>query len=185
MGESKHYVLTYMDGDQDRSKTYAVYQGEFDTFPVKVSYWENEYLVVPNWFNSKEAALEYIEKLEGHTRETYCLVQERHYANEHRIATAKRIALVQYHVPIHPSRGETQEGYGEPMIEVWTMYFMGEGLAEQYVHTFNADSAAARALKQQSFTPEVVSDNGKNTPRLVEYARRGTPFKNSSCCGIR
>jgi hypothetical protein len=111
MSEKRHYVLTYMDGNQDRSKTYAIYQGEFDDFPVKVSYWNGEYLIVPSWFYSKEAAMEYITKLESHELQTYYLVQERHYAKgDPRIAVAKIITALENDFPVQPSHGKTQDG---------------------------------------------------------------------------
>lgn len=151
MSEKKHYVLAYMDGNHDRSKTYAVYQGEFEDFPVKVSFWDNnEYLIIPGWFYSKESAKEYIENLEGHTVQTYCLVQERHYAKgDPRIAAAKIITVLENDFPINPSRGKIQEKAGDPMIDVWTMYIPGRELAEQYVNAFNADIAAVKMEAQK------------------------------------
>jgi hypothetical protein len=35
------------------------------------------------------------------------------------------------------------------MIDVWTMFFLGKSLAEQYVNAFNADVAAAKLVAQK------------------------------------
>jgi hypothetical protein len=146
--DMKHFVMTYMNGNQGRSRTYAAYHGEREDFPVKAAFWQDACLVVPHWFTSQESALEYIEKLNSRTLQTYCLVQERHYAKgDPRIATAKIITSLENDFPIQPSRGKTQEKYGDPEIDVWTMYIMGRDLAEQYVDAFNADIAAALADK--------------------------------------
>jgi hypothetical protein len=146
MREERHYVLTYMDGNQDRSKTYAVYQGKSADFPVKVSYWNNDgYLIVPSWFDSVRDAAEYIKDLGDHRLQSYYLVQERHYpAGDERSAVAKIIAELRNDFPIQPERGETQERYGDPPIDVWTLFFLGKNLAEQYVNAFNAYSAAVK-----------------------------------------
>lgn len=151
MSDKKHYVLTYMDGNQDRSKTYAIYQGELEDFPIKVSYWDNDnYLIVPSWFSSLHDAMEYIKSLVSRTLQTYYLVQERHYAKgDPRIANAKIIFPLKNNFPIQPERGKTQERHGDPMIDVWTMFFLGKNLAEQYVDAFNADVAAAKLAAQR------------------------------------
>lgn len=147
MGDKKHYVLTYMDGNKDRSKTFAIYQGEFDDFPIKVSSWNDEYLIVPNWFDSKEEALEYVTKLGCHEIQSYYLVQERHYTEgDPRVAVAKIITALKNDFPIQPERGKTQERHGDPMIDVWTMFFLGKNLAEQYVAAFNEDVANAKSV---------------------------------------
>jgi hypothetical protein len=151
MSDKKHYVLTYMDANQDRSKTYAIYQGELEDFPIKVSYWDNDgYLIVPNWFESLYDAMEYIKNLGNHTIQTYYLVQERHYAEgDPRIAVAKIIFSIKNDFPIQPERGKTQERYGDPTIDVWTMFFLGKDVAEQYVNAFNADVANAKLVVQK------------------------------------
>jgi hypothetical protein len=142
-----------MDGNQDSSETEAFYQGEFEmnSFPVKVSYWKDEYLIAPSWFETETAARDYIEKIKNHVPVTFFMVQERHYVKgDPRIAVAKITGSIQNmnYYP-HPSHGETQERDGEPMIDVWTMYFMGKELAEQYVTAFNAGVAAAINLAVQ------------------------------------
>jgi hypothetical protein len=142
----KHFVLTYME--MDGTKTYATYEGEFYDFPVKEADWIGHCLVVPNWFNSMAAAMEYIEKLGRHDPQTYVLVQERHYAKgDPRIAEAKIIGSIQNDFPIPPSQGVIQKKSGE--IEVLSMYFMNLELAEQYVSAFNADIAATIALREK------------------------------------
>jgi hypothetical protein len=146
MSEKRHYVLTYMDGNQDRSKTYAIYQGELDDFPVKVAFWKDEYLIVPNWFERLEEAMEYIHKLEVRNLQEYYMVQERHYAQiDPRITTAKIIGTTKNDFPISPSRRKIQES-GEPVVDVWTMYILGQKLAEQYAAAFNADVEAAKLV---------------------------------------
>jgi hypothetical protein len=152
--EKKHYVLTQMDPAQDRCDTQAIYQGEFllGEFPARVAYWKDGYLMVPSWFSSKDEAMAYIKDVENKTPAAYFMVQERHYVKtDPRIAEAK-ILLFSLDRPLEmypqPSRGETQERAGEPMIDVWTMYFRNRELAAQYVNAFNADIAATKELKQ-------------------------------------
>jgi hypothetical protein len=148
----KFYVLTYMDSDLDKAETAAFYQGEFEDFPAKVAYWHDNFLVVPNWFDTEEAAKQYVQDINNHTPGVYCLVQERHYAKDDpRIAHAKIITVgIRNDFYLQPSRGETQEREGEPMIDVWTMYFFGKHLAEQYVNAFNADIQLARERRQKN-----------------------------------
>jgi hypothetical protein len=148
----KFYVLTYMDSNQDTSETAAFYQGEFEfgEFPARVAYWHDQFLVVPNWFDTEEAAKRYIQDIKNQTPGTYYMVQERHYAEgDPRIAHAK---IITDGIPndfyIQPSRGKTQERDGEPMIDVWTMYFFGEHLAEQYVNAFNRDIRLAISVRK-------------------------------------
>jgi hypothetical protein len=146
----KFYVLTYMDNNQDAWETAAFYQGEFElgNFPAKVAYWHENFLVVPHWFDSEEAARQYIQAVRSHTPVAYCMVQERHYVNgDPRIAVAKIIATLYNDFPIQPSRGRIQEKAGDPMTDVWTMFILGRELAEQYVNAFNANVEAARRIK--------------------------------------
>jgi hypothetical protein len=142
--ETKHFVLTYMDSDQDISATYATYEGEFEEFPVKVSYWHDRYLILPSHFETKSAAMEYVNAVNGRKPASFCLVQERHYARgDPRIAVAKIILKgFPSDFYIQPSRGEIRERYGDPVIDVWTMYIRGPELAKQYVNAFNADVSA-------------------------------------------
>jgi hypothetical protein len=150
--EKKHYVLTQMDPDQDRCDTQAIYQGEFQLgeFPVRDAYWKDGYLMVPSWFPSKNEAMAYIKAVENNSTAVYYMVQERHYAKtDPRIAEAKILFCLDRPLEMypHPSHGETQERAGEPMINVWTMYFRNRELAVQYADAFNADIVAAKQLK--------------------------------------
>jgi hypothetical protein len=155
--EKKHFVLTHMDENQDRSETEAFYQGEYeiDQFPVKVSYWKDDYLIVPSWFDTEKAAQEYIKNVYEHISADFYMVQERHYAKgDPRIANAKIIGSIKdVDFCPQPSRGKTQEKSGEPMIDVWTMWFRGLDLAEQYVNVFNKDIAAAKAISNIPCSP--------------------------------
>jgi hypothetical protein len=80
------------------------------------------------------------------------MVQERHYAaGDPRIAIAKIVAtLSPTNLYPQPSRGETQERQGEPMIDVWTIFFPDREAAGQYVNSFNEDVAAAIALQRKA-----------------------------------
>jgi hypothetical protein len=145
-GMKKHFVLTYLDGNLERLETYAEYQGESEDFPVRVSYWEDDYLVVPSWFADKEKAIEYIKRIEHETgiAQNYCKVKERHYPEgDPRIADAKIEATFRSAFPIAPLRGKIQEQTDGPMIEVWTM-FIPEEAAQQYVAAFNEDVAETK-----------------------------------------
>jgi hypothetical protein len=151
--ERKHYVLTYMDESQDGEAARAEYQGEFQDFPVKVAYWDGRYLIAPSWFDTEADARNYVEFINNSTApKPYYMVQERHYIKgDPRIAVAKIIlGPIEIEFYPHPERGETQERFGDPMIDVWTMYFMGREQAAQYVKSFNADVAAARLLSEAS-----------------------------------
>jgi hypothetical protein len=135
----RHYVLMYMDNDQDRSESHVEYQGEFDKFPVKLSYWnDNNYLVVPIHFESREAALGYIEKIEKRITQTWCIVHERHYPDgDPRIAEAIIVTSFSCYFPIHPEEVKRED------CTVRTMY-LPEEAAEQYVAAFNADIKALK-----------------------------------------
>jgi hypothetical protein len=150
MNEKKHFVLTHMDSDQNRSETEAIYQGEFETdkFPVKGAYWREGFLIVPSWFSTGTDAHKYIKKVREHTPGNFYMVQERHYAKgDPRIASAKIIgAMSDVNIYPQPELGKTQERYGEPMVDVWTMWFMNRDLAEQYVTAFNAEIEAAKNI---------------------------------------
>jgi hypothetical protein len=154
----KYFVLTHMDENQDRSETEAFYQGEYeiDKFPAKVSYWKDDYLIVPSWFDTERAAREYIKNVNEHISADFYMVQERHYAKgDPGIANAKIIGSIKdVNFYPQPSRGETQEKSGESiMIDVRTMWFRGLDLAEQYVNAFNADIAATKAISNIPYSP--------------------------------
>jgi hypothetical protein len=149
----KHFVLTYLDGDQDRSETYAEYHGESDDFPVRASFWEDNYLVVPSWHTSKADAMEYIERLENRVAQSYSIVQERHYSQgDPRIADARIVAEFRSSFPIAPSWGKIQERSGDPAVEVRTA-FIPTREAVQYVAAFNSDIEAARGLDCERAAP--------------------------------
>lgn len=154
----KHFVLTHMDGNQDRSETEAFYQGEYEIgqFPVKVSYWNDDYLIVPSWFDTEEAAQEYIENIHGHISADFYMVKEHHYAKgDPRIACAKIVGSLHdiEYCYLHPGHRRTTEHLDKPMVDVWTMYIMGRDLAEQYVSAFNMDIAAAKAISNIPCSP--------------------------------
>jgi hypothetical protein len=145
--EKKHFVLTQMDGRD----TKAIYQGEFQLgeFPIRVAYWKDGCLMVPSCFSSKDEAAAYIKDVENNTPATYYMVQERHYVKtDPRIAEAKIIFCLGRALDMYPQpfRKETEERAGEPVVDVWTMFFRNRSLAEQYVDTFNADIKAAKLI---------------------------------------
>jgi hypothetical protein len=141
----KHFVLIYMDGNQNHeSETKAVYRGGFEEFPVKVGYWQENFLVIPVWFDTEKAAREYTKKANSQLMKTYFMVQERHYPkDDSRIAGAKIIGSMLDGVYPCPSKGESRDRTGEAAIDVWTMYFPDRESAAQYVDCINSDASAA------------------------------------------
>jgi hypothetical protein len=149
--ERKHYVLTYMNRDQDHlAEVYAEYQGEHEDFLVKVGYWAGSCLIVPNWFDTKEQAQEYIDHVNDRTLRNYYMVQERRYPDgDLRVSSAKKIFALENDFYPQPDKGYTQEKAGEPMIEVWTMYFYDREAADQYVENVNTIAGQARELMEK------------------------------------
>jgi hypothetical protein len=126
-----------MDGNQDRSESYATYEGEFESFPARVSYWSNDYLVVPGWFSTQEKAMEYINGLGKETR-AYSIVQEKHFPEgDLRIAEARIVGSLICKHQIQP------EEIVRAGCTIRTMYLVDE-LALQYLDSFNEDVKAAR-----------------------------------------
>jgi hypothetical protein len=127
-----------------------LYEGEwdFDKFPARVSYWDVNCLVVPNWFDSEKAARDYVAKVNRQIMRTYNMVQECHYPKgDSRVTSAKIIGSFSNDFYPPPSKKNIKE-QGEATIEIWTMYFPDRESAIQYVDTLNSDASAVIALNK-------------------------------------
>jgi hypothetical protein len=146
--ERKHYVLTYMNCNSDHiSEVAAEYQCKSEDFPARVGYWIDECLIIPNWFNTKRDAKKYIDHIRDQGTRIYYMVQERRSPKgDLRVSSAKIVGTIESDFYPQPEKGYAQEKAGDPMIEVWTMYFYDRGAADQYAENINAIAAEAREL---------------------------------------
>jgi hypothetical protein len=140
-----HLVLTYIDEKTETAKHY--YQGEYspDDCWAKVSsrgVWDQ--IMIPLWFDSEQAAQEYIVKASQEIEKEYLLIQEFTYKNNERQDEAKIVMKIKSDSWPVLAEGKTERSPG-----VWAnvlSFFLPVSVAADYIRRFNDDASAAFEL---------------------------------------
>ena len=135
----EYLVKTYL---ASRGRAGAEYLGlqEREKQPVKVSYAKAGCIIVPSWFETETAALDYCDKVQQGGMRLYWLVQEFRYSDGRTDKAKMVIRMADDAYPVSHDGETVNEINGKEYItHVRTLWFCDRDVAVRYVDNFNKE----------------------------------------------
>lgn len=139
-----HLVLTYIDYEAKKAKSYYIDEMKIEDCKMLISFWSScKELTIPLWFDTDTAACAYVNKANSDTEREFYVIQEfKHPKNTILKDEAKIIFNCKSDEWIVMEEGRT-ERKPNMWANVRTLSICDKEAAEDYVRRFNEDATAA------------------------------------------